>query len=374
MRVALVSPYDLDVPGGVQAHVLELAGALRASGDEVVVIGPGGSGPDRVGVGRASKVRFNGSVAPLALDPRAIRRVGDALSTFQPDVVHVHEPMVPWVGPAAVLRGPRPVVATVHAWSDHDRLYRLARPAVQRLIRRVDAWTAVSDAAAQYHAAALGLPRGRFRIVPNGVHVDRFAQAQPFREQVDPDRPLILFVGRLEPRKGLDVLVRAFVGLKAHHPRARLAIVGDGDERDRCQSLVPAGLRPDVTFLGRVPADDLPRWFATADLFVAPARGGESFGIVLIEAMAAGATVVASDIPGYRSVATHDRTACLVPPGDHAALATALGDLVANAGRRSSLAAAAREQVRQYDWEVLATQVREVYGGAVLREHARRHG
>ncbi len=351
LRIAIVSPYDLGTPGGVQAHVEHLATALRARGDDVHVVSPAA----------AVRVPFNGSVAPIGLGPFAARRVRADLDRIAPDVIHVHEPLVPWVGLAAATSSIAPVVATFHAWSDRRRAYRLARPVGRRVIDGLAAALAVSQAAADYHADALGVPVRTFRIVPNGVGVAAFADATPLPGVADPSRPTLLFVGRLEPRKGLVNLVRAFTLLKSQHPDLRLLVVGEGSERERCQSLLPAGLRADVIFLGRLADADLPGVFAACDVFVSPALGGESFGIVLLEAMAAGRAVVASDIPGYRSVVTDGRQGRLVPPGDPAALAEAIGALVGNASLRHAAAAEGRRTVSRFDWEVIADQIRTCY-------------
>jgi phosphatidyl-myo-inositol alpha-mannosyltransferase len=364
VKVALVSPYALAVPGGVQAHVTALADALRRVGHEVVVVGPGPAGVGdggAVGVGRPLAVPFNGSVAPIALSPLAARATRRALAAAQPDVVHVHEPLVPWVGLAAATTADVPVVGTFHAWSDDSRLYRAVRPVSRRVAEGLAVRLAVSEAAADYHARALGLPVSRFQLVPNGVDVARFAEAEPFDHLVDPDRPALLFVGRLERRKGLEPLVRAFTRLKTDRPELRLLVVGDGPERARCEGLLPAGLRADVRFLGRVSDEDLPRYYATCDLAVAPSLGGESFGIVLLEAMAAGRPLVASDIPGYRTVASDGRQGRLVPPGDPVALATALGALLDNPALRRAMADDGRRTVAAYDWPRVAERVADVY-------------
>ncbi|MFT5222797.1 MAG: phosphatidylinositol alpha-mannosyltransferase, partial [Glaciecola sp.] len=209
MRIAIVSPYDLAVPGGVQQHVEYLANALAERGDDLLVLGPG---PDplpagntieqvqRASVGSSTKLRFNASVAPLALAPNSARRTLATLRRFAPDVVHIHEPSVPWVSMTAAARGPRPIVATFHAWSDTDRAYRSARPALSRLFSRLDGFVAVSPVAAKYHAGALGLSEGRFKVIPNGVDVARFRDASPMDGEVDASRPLVLFAGRLEER------------------------------------------------------------------------------------------------------------------------------------------------------------------------------
>jgi phosphatidyl-myo-inositol alpha-mannosyltransferase len=359
MRITLVSPYDLDVPGGVQSHVTHLAAALRGLGDEVTVLGPRRDHDG--GLGRSVGVPFNDSVAPVALSPTVLRRTRVEIARSRPDVIHVHEPMVPWVGLAAATTRSTPVVGTFHAWSDRDRLYRAARPLGRRLVAHLDAAVAVSAAAASYHAGALGLPVGAFQVVPNGVEVARFSEAPPFSEVTEDDAPTLLFVGRLERRKGLQTLVKAFTRLKADRPDLRLHVVGEGPEADRCRSLLPPALLADVTFHGRVPSEDVPRWFASCDLYVAPALGGESFGIVLLEAMAAGRPVVASDLPGYRSVATDGVQGCLVPPGDDGVLAEAIGVLLDNPARRRAMGAEGRRTAEEYDWSHVAGRLRAVY-------------
>lgn len=364
MRIALVSPYDLAVPGGVQSHVEQLAAALTALGDDVEIVGPG-PGHGHRSVGGSTGIPFNDSVAPIALDPRAAGRTVRTLRDLDPDVVHVHEPAVPWVSLGACLRGPTPIVGTFHAWSSSNRAYRLARPLLRRAVRRLDQLTAVSPAAAAYHAKALGLPEGRFRLVPNGVDVARFSDAEPLPEIVEDDHETLLFVGRLEPRKGLSQLVHAFIELKATRPGLRLLVVGEGPERDVCQALLPGRLRSDVVFLGRVDQDDLPRFYRSADVYVSPALGGESFGIVLLEAMAAGTPVVASDIPGYRTVLSDGKQGRLVPPRDVKALAAALGALLDNPALREAMAREGQRTVDGYDWTRVAAQVRDVYAVAV---------
>jgi phosphatidyl-myo-inositol alpha-mannosyltransferase len=361
----MVSPYDLTVPGGVQSHVVHLARALTALGDEVTLVGPGTAAGGELSVGRSQKVPFNGSVAPIALWPTSYRRTVRALRDLEPDVIHVHEPLVPWVGVAAATSALAPVVGTFHAWSDTSRAYRLARPVGRRVLSHLAAAVAVSEAAAEYHAAALGVAARRFRIVPNGVDLARFDGARPLEGLHDPGVPTLAFVGRLEPRKGLEILIRAFTRLKADRPDLRLLVVGEGPERERCQALLPARLRADVVFLGRVDVEELPGCYAAADVYVSPALGGESFGIVLLEAMAAGRPVVASDLPGYRSVLRDGLQGCLVPPNDPVALATTLGTLLDNPALREAMAREGRRTVAAYDWPVVAATLREVYRSVV---------
>lgn len=360
MRVALISPYDLDVPGGVQSQVLGLADHLTALGDDVVVVGPAARSRGRIrAVGSSTGLAFNDSVAPVALHPLVVQRVRRALSDFRPDVVHVHEPAVPMVSAAAVLTSPAPVVATFHAWSERRAAYSLARPLLRPVLARIDRRIAVSHAAAAYHAAALGEPEGTFEIIPNAVDVARFRDAKPFVPMRD--QPSLLFLGRLEPRKGLTQLIRAFVLLKTELPDLRLYVVGDGPEREEAQALVSGSLRTDVVFLGRVTDEELPRFFRSCDVYVSPALSGESFGIVLIEAMAAGRPVVASDIPGHRSVVRDGVNGCLVPPGDPPALASAIRALFDNPALAKALADEGRAGVADYDWSAVAERVRAVY-------------
>ncbi len=376
MKIALVCSYDWSRPGGVRNHVANLAGFL-APDHEVRVLAPASQarpgapayGPlarQVTAVGRPVPVPYNGSVAPVSLSPVAARRVVAALTAFDPHVVHVHEPFAPIVSLAAAAWGPRPVVATFHAWSRSTRAYRLIGPAARRVARRLDARIAVSPAAQQFAGEALGLPLGAFRVVPNGVDAPAFAGAEPLPELADPDRPLLLFLGRLEPRKGLDVAIRAFLRLRAAGSRVRLCVVGDGPERSRAQEMVPPSLRPDVLFVGSVDQVELPRYHASADLFVAPATGGESFGIVLLEAMAAGLPLVASDIPGYRTVVKDGREGRLVPPNDAFALAEAIGTLLANPALRRAMAEEGRRTAASYAWPVVGRQVLDVYR-SVLR-------
>lgn len=343
--------------------MLELARRLRADGDDVAVVTPGeGRTSDGIiAVGGSIRIPFNDSRAPIAVAPSAVRRALAAIDRFRPDVVHVHEPAAPLLSLAVCLRGPRPLVGTFHAWSDSDRLYRIARPVVRAGVDRLSAKLAVSAAAIRYHAGALALPEGTFREVPNGVDVARFADAEELRELTDVGAERLLFVGRLEPRKGLEQLIHAFIHLKAQRPTVRLLVVGDGPERSRCQNLLPSTLRSDVLFLGQVPPEDLPRFYASADVFVSPALGGESFGIVLLEAMASGLPVVASAIPGYRSVVRDGIEGRLVPPGDARALASALGSVLENAALRQAMAEEGRRTVSRYDWAVVAERTREIY-------------
>ena len=373
MRVALVCAYSWDRPGGVRAHIAALATQL-APRHEVRVFAPrtpwlprrqraAGLFPAESvkRVGWAVPVPYNGSIAPVALSPFAARHALEAVREFGPDIVHVHEPLVPATAAAVAGLGPHPVVGTFHSWSDRARLYRGIAPLGRRIAARLDARVAVSPAARRYAAEALGLPADDFRVIPNGVDAAAFAGAQPLAELADRGRPLLLFVGRLEPRKGLDVAIRTFLRLRATVDGLRLCVVGDGPERARCQELVPPPLRPDVRFVGRVSERDLPRYHASADLFLAPATGGESFGIVLLEAMAAGLPIVASDIPGYRTVLRDGVQGRLVPPSDASAAADAAAAILSSPSTAKALAEEGRATAAQHAWPVVRREVEKLY-------------
>jgi phosphatidylinositol alpha-mannosyltransferase len=365
----MVCPYDWARPGGVQAHIANLAAALSAEHDVRVVAPCDAEVRDDgryevVGVGRTVGVRINHSVAPVALGPRAARRTLAAVRGHHPDVVHLHEPLAPAASLAAAALGPRPLVGTFHAWSTSASLYRgLAIPA-RRVAGRLNASVAVSPVACDFVAGALGLPTDLFEVVPNGVDVEPFRSAEPLPELADPERPLVLFVGRLESRKGLSVAVRAWLALRETHPGVRLCVVGDGPERTRCTRMVPGVARDDVQFVGRVDDAELPRYFASADAFVAPALGGESFGVVLLEAMAAGVPVVTSDIPGYRAVVEGDAgqpAGLLSAPGSARALADALERVLGDASLRRALIGAGRVRSAAHDWPHVAARLGEIY-------------
>ncbi len=372
MRIAQVCPYDWTRPGGVQSHVAHLATHLSTR-HEVLVLAPHRRGappavhaPRVDDLGRPLRVPYNRSVAPVAVTPTAGLRVLRRLARFKPDITHVHEPLSPVVSAAAAALGRRPLVATFHSWSDRDRLYRLAAPFGRFVCDRLDARIAVSPAAQVYAAEALGVPIGRFRVIANGVDTAAHARAAPLPALRDPDRPLLLFVGRLEPRKGLDVLVRAFLRVRAALPAVRLCVVGEGAERTRCQQMIPSSIRHDALFVGHVDEAEKPRYFASADLFVAPNVGGESFGIVLLEAMASGLPVVASDIPGFRTVMRDGRQGRFVPPKDTSALADTVLTLLSNDRLRAAMSREGRRHAAEYDWTRIAAPLDALYA-AVCR-------
>jgi phosphatidylinositol alpha-mannosyltransferase len=393
MRIAIVSPYALDVVGGVQSHVRSLARALRAAGDEVLVLGPtavapAGRAAAAVGdarpspeptqphVGRTTAVPANGSRAPVALGPGAAVRLRSLLRRAAPDVVHVHEPLVPVIGPAAVLGTTAASVLTFHATAEGGALpvlYRAVRAPARRIVARGDVLTAVSPVAAAFHARMLGIDVASLTIVPNGVDVARFASSSGSPASptgTAPSGPLLVFLGRLEHRKGADVVVRAFLELAPRRRDLRLRILGDGPLAPLLRSLVadaPEEVSRRIELAGRVEPEHLPALLAEGDVALLPARGGESFGIVLLEAMAAGLPVVATDIPGYRAVARPDREALLVAPDDPTALAVAVARVLDDQALAARLRAAGRARAEEHDWTHVARTMQDVYALALER-------
>ena len=368
MRIALVSPYSWHVPGGVQVHVRQLASHLRARGHVVCILAPGDAAADPDGaiiVGRAVGIRGNGSVAPVCLSRRSSFVVRRALREFQPDVIHVHEPFAPSTSLLAVLHRNAPVLATFHAnvaeRSLHAMWYRLASPMLAPVWRRIDRRVAVSDAARR--TVQRRLPPAEVVIVPNGADVRAFATARP--AALPPGRR-VLFVGRLESRKGFPVAVRAFQQLAATIPDLQLIVVGEGRDRIAVDAL-DAATRARVHMLGRVPNEELPRYHRASDIFLSPALGGESFGIVLVEAMAAGLPIVASDISGYRDVARHGIEALLFPRGDAAAAARAVQQLLAEPETARALVARGRTRAQEFAWEVVVDRLEGEYEALARR-------
>jgi phosphatidylinositol alpha-mannosyltransferase len=355
MRIAMVSPYDLSVPGGVQGQVTGLRDALRGLGHEVVVVAPGrrspGDGGDTVVVGRAVGVRANGSVAPVAIWPTAAARAARAIRHANVDVVHLHEPLAPVVNYGCLLAARQPMVGTFHR-NGSSALYRVLGPLAGWALGRLAARCAVSESARDNAASSLG---GDYEVLFNGIDVDRFRTDAP----TPTTAPTVLFLGRHEPRKGLAFLLRAF---EAVTPPAVLWVAGEGPATAELQRRHPPSAT--VQWLGAITEEEKVARMAGADVFCAPSLGGESFGMVLLEAMAAGCALVASDIDGYRTAA--DGQARLVPPGDAAALARALDEALADASAGRGLSSpeareSARARAEQWSMGRLAARYVEIY-------------
>jgi phosphatidyl-myo-inositol alpha-mannosyltransferase len=361
VRVALACPYGWDAPGGVQMQVRGLAARLRDRGHETLVLAPSARDWPEPGVtivGRTIRVPFNGSQAPICPDPRSRARIAAALREFEPEIVHVHEPFAPSTSLYATLAAEVPVVATFHAYMDRSALTTLFAPSLQRTWRKLSGRIAVSRAAAEFVGRHF---HGAMTIVPNGVDVDRFGGAEPADL---PEGRRLLFVNRLEPRKGFRVAVHAFQMVLARIPDALLVVAGDGSER-RALATVPAAIRDRIVMLGTMSNTELPPYHAACEVFVAPATGRESFGIVLVEALAAGLPVAGSDIAGYREVVRDGIEGLLSRPGDPGAIATNVTTLLTEPRLYERLQRNARKRAQRFRWERVVAEVEEVYREAV---------
>ncbi|HEU4542820.1 MAG TPA: glycosyltransferase family 4 protein [Jiangellaceae bacterium] len=365
MKIGMVCPYSWDMPGGVQVHIRDLAEEFISRGHDVSVLAPGdddgAAEPYVVSAGRAVPVPYNGSVARLTFGPVSASRVRRWLSDGKFDVVHVHEPASPSLGLLTLWWAEVPVVATFHQANPRSRAMSAAYGILQSAFEKISARIAVSEEARKLPVEHLG---GDPVLIPNGLYVDRFAAAKPRPEWQGPGGTLS-FLGRLdEPRKGLPVLLKAWPKIFAARPGVRLLVAGRGDI-DEARRKIPAECRDAVTFLGGVSDEGKAAMLASSDIYVAPHTGGESFGIVLAEAMAAGAPVLASELVAFRAVLDGGRLGALVPVGDADALAAEAIALLEDPERRASMRAAASIGVRRYDWSTVAEEILAVYEMAV---------
>jgi phosphatidylinositol alpha-mannosyltransferase len=359
VRIGLVCPYSLSLPGGVQGQVLGLARALRGLGHEARVLGPCDGPPPEVGVvplGNTVAALFNGSVAPLAPDFPCVLRTIRAVRDERFDVLHLHEPMAPGPTLTSLVMSSGPLVGTFHA-AGATVAYRRLRPLGMRLNRRLHLHCAVSEDARDM-ASTLG---GEFELVYNGIDLEPFAKATPWPTRA----PTVVFLSRHESRKGLRVLLRAL----AHLPRdVRLWVASDGPETRRLQAEVAGD--PRVEWLGRLTEEEKAQRLRGADVLCAPSLRGESFGMVLLEGMAARTPIVASDLPGYRNVARHGREALLVPPGDPKALGRALTTVLTHPSTAASLVAGGEARAECFSMDRLAERYLELYDLARARARA----
>jgi phosphatidylinositol alpha-mannosyltransferase len=357
VRIALVCPYAWEAAGGVQVHVKNLATRLLERGHDAIVLAPTTMSPPEPWVrpiGRPVRIPYQGTVAPIA--PLSYRRVRSVLAAFRPDVVHVHEPLTPSASMYATLVSKAPVVATVHAYLDRSVAMELAAPILRRIWRHVTVGIAVSEAAASFLRRVL--PDAELEIVPNGVDVGAFADAEPRGDL--PVGRRILWVNRLDAQKGFPIALAAFSKVIAEFPDALLVVVGEGKDREALTRLTePARVR--VEMRGAVPNEQVPSYLAAGEVFASPAVGQESFGIALVEAMAAGLPVVATDIPGYREVVSDGVEGLLVPPRDPEALAAGLVWVLKDPERAKRLGDAGRERARTFDWPVVVDRLEELY-------------
>lgn len=361
LRIGICAPYDLARAGGVNSHIRAQAHALGRLGHSVCVFGAASAPLDNGerSVGGCISLVVHGTETGVGVDPRAWRRVGRLLDRERLDLLHVHEPLMPFVPWCAVWRARVPIVATFHTHrEDGHRFYPISRPVLAPLMRRVTARIAVSNAARR--TVARYFP-GHYEVVPNGIDASRFHVAASRPAEMRDERASVLFVGRLEPRKGVEHLIDALAIVQRQIPDVRLTIVGDGPNRGTLSARARhAGI--DARFVGWIDDDRLAGYYRAADIVCSPAVGGESFGIVLLEAMAAGRPVVATEIDGYVELVGGDANgARLVPPADAAALARELVALLADAPLRARLGVTGARFAARFDWDVVARRLESIY-------------
>ncbi|MFB7916972.1 glycosyltransferase family 4 protein [Streptomyces sp. NPDC056061] len=375
MRIGIVCPYSWDVPGGVQFHIRDLAEHLIRLGHQVSVLAPADEGtplpPYVVSAGRAVPVPYNGSVARLNFGFLSAARVRRWLHDGIFDVIHIHEPTSPSLGLLACWAAQGPIVATFHTSNPRSRAMIAAYPILQPALEKISARIAVSEYARRTLVEHLG---GDAVVIPNGVDVGFFASAEPRPEwQSRPARGpaegddeegkggTLGFIGRIdEPRKGLPVLMRALPTILAARPETRLLVAGRGDEEEAVASL-PAPMRERVEFLGMVSDEDKARLLRSVDAYVAPNTGGESFGIILVEAMSAGAPVLASDLDAFAQVLDQGAAGELFANEDADALAAAAIRLLGDPARRAELSEHGTAHVRRFDWSTVGADILAVY-------------
>ena len=365
MKIGIVNPYSWDVPGGVGFHIRDLALKLRSRGHDVRVLTPSTSDdlPEWItSAGSSVSIPFNGSVANISIKPKALARTRRWLADNDFDVVHVHEPVVPSVSMAAAMLSSAPLVGTFHAALGRSVSRAIASAPMRLYMERIGVRIAVSEEARRTLIEHHG---GDAVIIPNGVETASFRTAQPLDQWVATDgRPVIVFLGRLdEPRKGLGIFAGVIERVLEAIPGARFLIAGRGDAPDIRAAVARFG--DSVSFLGGISDEEKESLLAGASIYVAPQTGGESFGIVLVEAMAARTTVVASDIPAFRAVLEDGRAGALFDTGSSDSLASALVELLGDHERLDALADAGQRASAQYDWEVVADKVFEVYKLAI---------
>jgi phosphatidyl-myo-inositol alpha-mannosyltransferase len=369
MRIGIVCPYSWDIPGGVQAHVRDLAETLIRAGHEVSVLAPGEEDspslpPYVVAAGKAVPIPYNGSVARLQFGLVSATRVRRWLRDGDFDVVHVHEPAPPSLSLLTVLLADVPLVATFHSASTRSRFLEMFDSVVQAVLERLSGRIAVSQAARKMIMVHLGADAV---VIPNGVAVATYSAAVPL-----PGYPrdsalggTIGFIGRYdESRKGMAVLLEALERVVKVRPGVQLLVAGRGDKTAFLRE-IPESLTDSIVMLGMVGEDEKASLLRSVDVYVAPNTGGESFGIILLEAMAARTAIVASDLDAFRRVLDDGRAGVLFSNRDSAGLAEALESVLADPALRGQLALASADVVRPYDWDVISKQILRVYEIAI---------
>ena len=368
MKVGLVSPYDFASPGGVTDHVRHLARQLRRLGHEVRVFAPSSradvdfDSAEFYRIGSPISVPVNDSVARITLSFHLADRVAAIIERERFDVLHFHEPLMPAL-PITMLRMSTAAnVGTFHAFAKSNIGYFYGRPLLEPYLAHLHRGIAVSEPAKAF--VHRYFPDFALDVIPNGIDTSLFRPGYPPIRHLRDDKVNILFVGRLEKRKGLGYLLRGYEFMKPRVPNSRLIVVGDGPLRSSVESYISRRRLPDVVMAGYVPDSVLPRYYCSADIFCAPATGAESFGIVLLEAMATGLPVVATEIDGYMSVLEPSRDSLTVKPKGWAELGAALVILARDGDLRKRMGTYGIEKARRYSWEEVAVDVLSVYGEA----------
>ena len=366
MKIALVSPYDFAYPGGVTNHISSLEHYLTKMGHKVKVIAPASKavsifGDRFIPVGKPRPVPSSGSIARVTISLRLAPQIKAILDEEKFDIIHLHEPLCPMLCTTVLRLSQTANVGTFHAYGSIG--YSLAKPLntilLNRWFRKLHGKIAVSKPAMEL--VNKHFP-GRYTIIPNGVDLDRFSCGVSPIDEFGDGKINILFVGRLEKRKGLNYLLEAHKQIKQEIPDSRLIVVGPGTRlRNKYEKRVAQNGLKDVFFVGCVSHDELPRYYKTADIVCAPATGKESFGIVLLEAMALGKPVVATNIDGYASIMTHGAEGLLVPPKNKKALARALVSLMADESLRRQMGARGRINAAEYDWKRIVQRISDYY-------------
>ena len=371
MKIGLVTPYIYPLHGGVNGHVEQLYENLIARGHDVRIISAA-HGPQRqsegdvIRLGYGFSVPANGSMGTITMAWRYTPQIKSMLEREQFDILHFHEPFVPFLS-LMVLRESKSInIATFHAYAGWSPAYEFGQRMLRHFARRLHGRIAVSAAAR--HFIDRYFP-GDYKVIPNGVDIRDFANIQPVARYKDGTLN-ILFVGRFESRKGIQYLLKAYRMLKQRGYDCRLLVVGGGPGEREVRRYIATRRLTGVELLGRVSDDDKARYFATADIYVSPATGRESFGIVLLESMAAGVPVVCSDIHGYRSVVRRDEQGLLVPPKDVKALTEALAKLLDDPELRARMGASGRERAQQYSWPNITAKVEDYYKFVIRRTAA----
>lgn len=364
LRVAILCPYSMSIPGGVQNQVLLLSKEMRSRGIDARIIAPcDGMPPVQyfMSVGTTKALKSNGSLAPIADDVASASLTLDAINSFRPDVIHLHEPLVPGPTTSAMIGADCALVATFHAASEKVSALKYFRHPARGAISRIHERVAVSDEAKKL--AKQYLP-GKYRIVPNSIDADVISDC----EKWPTTKPPVLFVGRHEERKGLRYLIQAWLDSDSLKQKSVLWIAGTGPETDELMELVKD--EKSISFLGRIDNAELFRRMRAAHVVVAPALYGESFGIVLLEAMAANACVVATDIPGYRDVARNGVEAILVEPANSEAIRGAVEQILADKTLRNSLQKAGIARSKEFSPKIVVDQYEEIYKHAIEERRA----